>query len=32
MTKVIKMVKTDNGNYTFEERIVSKDAAKDFFK
>lgn len=32
MTKVIKMVKTDAGNYAFEERIMLKDNAKDFFK
>lgn len=32
MTKVIKMVKSEGGSYTFEERIVAKDNAKDFFK
>ena len=32
MTKVIRMVKSDKGNYTFEERIVSKEATKEFFK
>jgi hypothetical protein len=32
MTKVIKMVKSESGNYTFEERIVLKDNVNDFFK
>ncbi len=30
-TKVIKMVKSDkNGAYVFEEKMVAKDAVKDF--
>lgn len=32
-TKVIKMVKSSkNGAYTFEEKIVNKEIANDFFK
>lgn len=32
-TKVVKMVKSDkSGAYTFEERIVNKDLANEFFK
>lgn len=31
-TKVINMVKTPKGSYSFEERVVPKDAAKDFLK
>ena len=32
-TRAIKMVKSDKtGAYTFEERIMNKDAAGDFFK
>ncbi|GGH71901.1 MAG: DUF4295 domain-containing protein [Bacteroidetes bacterium] len=30
-TKVVRMVKQDNGSYAFEERIVTKDGTKDFF-
>jgi hypothetical protein len=30
-TKVIKMVKTDAGNYAFREEIVHNDHVKDFF-
>ncbi|NVK26580.1 MAG: DUF4295 family protein [Flavobacteriia bacterium] len=31
-TKVVKMTKSGgNGSYAFEERIVTKDSAKDFF-
>ena len=29
-TKVINMTKNAKGAYSFEERIVAKDAAKDF--
>ena len=31
-TKVINMTKNAKGAYSFEERIVAKDAAKDFLK
>ncbi|MGB1184209.1 MAG: DUF4295 domain-containing protein [Schleiferiaceae bacterium] len=31
-TKVINMVKTAKGSYNFEERVVPKEAAKDFLK
>ncbi len=31
-TKVIKTVKTPKGSYSFEERVVSKDMAKEFLK
>lgn len=32
-TKVVKAVKSPKtGAYTFEERIINKDSAKDFFK
>jgi hypothetical protein len=31
-TKVINMVKTAKGSYSFEERVVPKEAAKDFLK
>lgn len=31
-TKVVKMVKNDRGSYSFEEKVVNKDTAKDFFK
>ena len=31
-TKVINMTKNATGAYSFEERIVAKDAAKDFLK
>ncbi len=31
-TKVVRMVKSNKSDgYTFEERIVTKDSAKDFF-
>ncbi len=31
-TKVIKMVKSPkSGAYTFEEKVINKEAAKDFF-
>lgn len=31
-TKVVKMVKSPKtGAYTFEEKVVNKDTAKDFF-
>jgi len=30
-TKVIKMVKTEKGSYTFKEEIVHNDRIKDFF-
>jgi len=30
-TKVIKMVKTENGSYSFKEEIVSKEDTKDWF-
>lgn len=30
-TKVVRMVKTENGSYGFEEKIVNKDTTKDFF-
>ncbi len=32
-TKVVRMVKSNNSeSYSFEERIVTKDSAKEFFK
>ncbi|MEY2963033.1 MAG: hypothetical protein RL754_294 [Bacteroidota bacterium] len=31
-TKVINMVKNAKGSYSFEERVVPKDLAKDFLK
>ena len=31
-TKVVRAVKSPNGTYSFEERIINKDLAKDFFK
>lgn len=31
-TKVVKMVKGDKGSYSFEEKIVNKDTANEFFK
>lgn len=32
-TKVVKMVKSEkSGAYSFEERMVSKDLASEFFK
>ena len=31
-TKVIKMVKTDKGSYTFNEQMVPNEAVQDFFK
>ncbi len=31
-TKVINMTENAKGAYSFEERIVAKDAAKDFLK
>jgi hypothetical protein len=32
-TKVIKMVRSEkSGAYSFEEKIVNKEMAKDFFK
>jgi hypothetical protein len=31
-TKVIKVVKTPKGSYSFEERIVAKDLAADALK
>jgi hypothetical protein len=31
-TKVINMVKSPKGSYSFEERVVPKEAAKDFLK
>jgi len=32
-TKVVKMVKSEKtGAYSFEEKIVNKDVANDFFK
>ena len=31
-TKVINMIKTPKGSYSFEERVVPKDAAKDFLR
>ena len=31
-TKVINMVKNAKGTYSFEERVVPKDLAKDFLK
>ncbi|AEA44680.1 DUF4295 domain-containing protein [Fluviicola taffensis] len=30
-TKVIKMVKSDKGSFTFKEEIVHNDKVKDFF-
>ncbi|MBI1836833.1 MAG: DUF4295 domain-containing protein [Flavobacteriia bacterium] len=30
-TKVIKMVKTDKGSYTFKEEIVHNDKVKEWF-
>lgn len=30
MAKAIKMVKSPEGNYTFEERIMPKDNVKEF--
>lgn len=30
-TKVIKMVKTEKGSYTFKEEIVHNDRIKDWF-
>ncbi|MDX5324758.1 MAG: DUF4295 domain-containing protein [Bacteroidota bacterium] len=31
-TKVVKMVKSPKtGSYSFEEKIINKDTAKDFF-
>lgn len=30
-TKVIKMVKTEKGSYTFKEEIVHNDNVKDWF-
>ena len=31
-TKVIKMVKTEKGSYSFNEQMVPNEAVKDFFK
>lgn len=31
-TKVINMKKNDKGSYSFEERVVAKEDAKDFLK
>ena len=32
-TKVVRAVKSDkSGAYTFEEKVINKDLAKDFFK
>ena len=31
-TKVINMVKNEKGSYSFEERVVGKDEAKNFLK
>ena len=31
-TKVIKMVKNASGTYSFDERMVPKEAVKDFLK
>ncbi|HQW23308.1 MAG: DUF4295 domain-containing protein [Bacteroidetes bacterium] len=31
-SKVIKMVKTDNGSYQFKEEVVHNDHVKDFLK
>ena len=30
-TKAIKMVKQENGSYTFKSEIVAKDKVKEFF-
>lgn len=30
-TKVIKMIKTEKGSYTFKEEIVHNDKIKDWF-
>ncbi|SFT52559.1 protein of unknown function [Lishizhenia tianjinensis] len=30
-TKVIKMVKTEKGSYTFKEEVVHNDRIKDWF-
>ncbi|MBC9811502.1 DUF4295 domain-containing protein [Crocinitomicaceae bacterium CZZ-1] len=30
-TKVIKMVKTDKGSYSFKEEVVHNDKVKDWF-
>jgi hypothetical protein len=30
-TKVIKMIKSDKGSFTFKEEIVHNDKVKDFF-
>jgi len=30
MTKAIKMVRSKTGGYSFEERIMSKDAVNEF--
>lgn len=31
-TKVIKMVKSDSGSYSFEEKVINKDLVNDFLK
>ena len=31
-TKVIKMVKSDSGSYSFREEMVPNDQVQDFFK
>ena len=31
-TKVIKMVKTDKGSYSFKEEIVHQDKVKEWFE
>ncbi|HTN68071.1 MAG TPA: DUF4295 domain-containing protein [Dysgonamonadaceae bacterium] len=31
-SKVIKMVKYDNGSYSFKEEMVPNDKVQDFFK
>ena len=31
-SKVIKMVKTEKGSYTFDERMVPNEAVQEFFK
>jgi hypothetical protein len=30
-TKVVKMVKSDKGSYSFREEMVTKDQVNDFF-
>lgn len=31
-TKVIKMIKSDTGSYSFQEEMIPNDLVQDFFK